>query len=235
MTKSREEYAEKVHRRETARFAAKNELTGFDANDRNEISDDGILQYRDQLRIEQIPAGSDALKIFADKKKVANSKLFKALVESLMPDFSKRNLREYFALPKNRTTYFNELIKFYKKAPAAFFQGKAETFLTCLSVSAYLKKGYLDAQTGAMFEEASLNALCKTFMASIPLLDARLVIAELPRLLAMPYAAAGSLVAVCLEILPQFVDEFRKQGDMKQFEELSYILSMLKTFAVRVR
>ena len=234
-TKSRAEYAEKVHRRETARFAARNEPIGFDENDRNEISDDGILNYRDRLHVEQIPEGGDFFKIFADKKKVANSKMFKALAESLMPDFSKRNLREYFALPKNRTTYFNELIKFYKKAPAAFFQGKAETFLTCISVSSYLKKGYLDAQTGSMFEEASLNALCKTFMASITLLDARLVIAELPRLLAMPYASAGSLVAVCLEIFPQFVDEFRKQGDMKNFEELSYILNMLKTFAVRVR
>ena len=229
------EYAEKVHRRETARFAARNEPIGFDENNRNEISDDGILNYRDRLHVEQIPEGGDFFKIFADKKKVANSKLFKALAESLMPDFSKRNLREYFALPKNRTTYFNELIKFYKKAPAAFFQGKAETFLTCISVSSYLKKGYLDAQTGSMFEEASLNALCKTFMASITLLDARLILAELPRLLAMPYASAGSLLSVCLEIFPQFVDEFRKQGDMKNFEELSYILNMLKTFAVRVR
>ena len=235
VTKSREEYVEKIHRRNTARFAAKNELTGFDANDRNEISDDGILQYRQKLRAEQLPAGSDALKIFADKKKVANSKMLKALAESLMPDFSKRNLREYFALPKNRATYFNELIKFYKKAPAAFFQGKVETFLTCISVSSYFKKGYLDANTGALFEEASLNALCKTFMANMSLLDARLVIAELPRLLAMPYASAGALVAVCLEILPQFVDEFRKQGEMKNFEELSYIISMLKTFAARVR
>jgi len=235
VTKSRAEYAEKIHRRNTMHFAAKNEIIGFDENDRNEISDDGILQYRENLRTDQIPEGGDFFKIFADKKKVANSKLFKALTESLMPDFSKRNLREYFALPKNRTTYFNELIKFYKKAPAAFFQGKAETFLTCLAVSAYFKRGYLDAQTGAMFEEASLNALCKTFMASITLLDARLVIAELPRLLAMPYAATGSLVAVCLEILPQFLDNFRKQGDMKNFEELSYILSILKIFAVRVR
>ena len=233
VTKSREEYVQKIHRRESAKFAARNELTGFDANDRNEVFDDGILKYRDKLRIEQIPAGSDALKVLADKKKVANAKMFKALVESLMPDFAKRNLREYFALPKNRATYFNELIKFYKKAPATFFRGKAETFLTCLAVSDYLKRGYLDVQTGALFEEASLNALCKTFMASISLLDARLIIAELPRLLAMPYASAGSLLTVCLEIFPQFLETFRKQGDMKNFEEFSYIISMLKTFAVR--
>ena len=234
-TKSRAEYAEKVHRRNTARFAARNELVGFGENDRNEIFDDGILNYRDQLRADQLPAGGDLIKILADKKKVANSKMFKALTENLLPDFSKKNLREYFSLPKNRATYFNELIKFYKKAPAAFFQGKAETFLTCIALSSYFQKGYLDAKTGALFEEASLNALCKTFMANIPILDARLVIAELPRLLAMPHASAGSLVAVCLEILPQFVDEFRKQGDMKNFEEMSYIINMLKTFAVRVR
>lgn len=234
-TKSRAEYVEKVHRRETARFAARNELIGFDENDRNEIFDDGILKYRDQLRADQLPEGGDFIKIFADKKKVANSQMFKALMENLLPDFSKKNLREYFLLPKNRATYFNELIKFYKKAPAAFFQGKAETFLTCLALSAYFQKGYLDAKTGALFEEASLNALCKTFMANISLLDARLIIAELPRFLAMPYASAGSLLTVCLQIFPQFVDDFRKQGDMKNFEDFTYIINMLKTFAVRVR
>ena len=234
-TKSRAEYVEKVHRRETARFAARNELTDFDENDRNEILDDGILKYRETLLADNIPEGGDFIKIFAEKKKVANSKMFKALVETLLPDFSKKNLREYFSLPKNRATYFNELIKFYKKAPANFFQGKTETFLTCIALSSYFQKGYLDAKTGALFEEASLNALCKTFMANIPILEARLVIAELPRFLALPYASAGSLVTVCLTILPQFVDEFRKQGDMKNFEEFTYIINMLKTFDVRVR
>lgn len=234
-TKSRAEYAEKVHRRNTAKFSAKNEPTGFGENDRNEIFDDGILKYRETLLADNIPEGGDFVKIFAEKNKVANSKMFKALVETLLPDFSKNNLRAYFSLPKNCAKYFNDLIKLYKKAPAAFFQGKIETFLTCIAVSSYFKKSYLDAQTGALFEEASINALCKTFLTSISGLDARLVIAELPRLLAMPYASVGSLIEVCLTILPQFVDEFRKQGDMKQFEELSYIISMLRTFAVRVR
>lgn len=233
--KSREEYAEKVHKRDTARFAAKNEPVGFDENDRNEIFDDSILKYREKLRAEQFNEGGDLIKILAPKKKVNNAKMFKALAENLMPDFSKNNLKTYFSLPKNRTAYFNDLIRFYKKAPAVFFQGKLETFLVCLNVSSYLKKGYLDATTGTLFEEASLNAVCKTFMTNISVVDVRLIIDELPRLLAMSSAAVNSLVEICLEVFPQFLDDFRKQGEMRKFEELNYVISMLKTFTLHLR
>ena len=64
VTKSRAEYAEKVHRRETAKFAKRNELVGFDVNDRNEVIDEEILTYRENLRAERVPKG-DALKFFA--------------------------------------------------------------------------------------------------------------------------------------------------------------------------
>ncbi|MBR5914696.1 MAG: glycosyltransferase family 92 protein [Selenomonadaceae bacterium] len=231
-TKSREEYAEKVHKRETARFVKRNEPVGFDANDRNEIFDDGILAYREKLRAEQISDGSDALKILAGRKRINGRRMFAALVRNLTPDFTKSNLKDFFANPKNRTTYFNDLIKFYKKAPPTFFAGNLETYLTCLSVSSYLRKGYLDDTTGAFFEEASLNAICKTFASNLSLLDLRLLVAELPRILAIPSATVKALVTVCLEIFPQFLEDFRVKGDIKNFEELSYLIKMLRVFSL---
>ena len=104
--------------------------------------------------------------------------------------------------------------------------------MTCLSVSSYLRKNYLDDTTGALFEEASLNALCKTFLSSVSVIDLRLLIDELPRILAMPYVAVNSLVKVCLEILPKFLNEFRTEDDVKSFEELNYLMRMLRTFSI---
>ena len=230
-TKSREEYVKKIHRHQTARFAKKNELVGFDANDKNEILDEGILIYRDNLRAEQIPESSDALKILASKKRISHSRMLKALVENLTPDFSKNNLKAYFENPKNRAAYFNDFIKLLRKAPPVFFEGKLETFLTCLTISSYLQKGYLDEVTGTLFEEASLNALCKTFSTKISIVELRLLIGELPRLLAMPYAAVNSLLVACGSIFPQWLQDFRANGDMRNFEELTYIMRMVQLIA----
>lgn len=230
-TYSREEYAEKVHRRETARYVKRNELVGFDANDRNEVEDEKILAYREDLHVKQIPEGGDFIKIFAEKNRINGGRMLKALVESLTPDFDKGNLKKYFESPKNRATYFNDLVKFYRKAPPAFFDGKVETYLTCLAVSSYLKKSYLDETTGELFEEASLNALCQTFLTKITLIDLRLIIAELPRLLAIPYSTIKSLITVCLETFPQFLEDFRVKDEQKNLQELNYIIRMLQTFA----
>ena len=231
-TKSREEYAERIHRRETARFIKRNEPEGFDANDRNEIFDDGILAYREKLRAEQIPESGDALKILSGRKRINGGRMLAALVKSLTPDFTKGNLKEYFANPKNRTAYFNDLIKLYKKAPPTVFEGNMETYLTCLAVSSYLRKGYVDDITGAFFEEASLNAICKTFTSILTLSDLRLITAELPRILAMQSNTTKALVTVCLEIFPQFLEAFRVKDDIKSYEELSYLMKMLRVFSL---
>ena len=234
-TKSREEYAEKVHRRETAQFVKRNEPVGFDANDRNEIFDDEILKYREKLRAEQIPEDGDELKLLAGRKRINGGRMLAALVKSLTPDFTKNNLKDFFANPRNRTAYFNELIKLYRKSPPTVFEGNLEMYLTCLSVSSYLRKSYLDDTTGAFFEEASLNALCKTFTSILSMLDLRLLIAELPRLLAIPSNTTRTLVTVCLEILPQFIETFRIKDDIKSLEELSYLIKMLRIISLQRR
>ncbi|MBQ7476719.1 MAG: glycosyltransferase family 92 protein [Selenomonadaceae bacterium] len=228
---SREEYMTKTHKRETARFAKRNEPSGFDATNRNEIFDDKILAYREKLLAEQIPKGADVLKIFAERKKVSGGRLLKALVANLTPHFEKNNLKIYLNNPKNRTKYFSELVEFYKKAPATFFEGKSETFLTCLTVSSYLKQNYLDEVTGRFFEEASINALCKTFLAHVSTAELHLLIGELPRLLTIPYPAVNALIQILLGRLPQFLQDFRKAGDMENFEQTMYLLKMLQVVA----
>ena len=229
-TKSRAEYAEKVHRRETAKFAKRNELVGFDVNDRNEVVDEEILSYREKLRAEQVPK-DDVLKFFAEKNRINSGRMFKALVENLMPEFDKKNLKVYFQNPKNRIKYFEELIKFYKSTPPGFFDDEFETFLICMKVSAYLKKGYLDETLGALFEEASLNALCQTFFTRISIVDLRLLIDELPRILTLPYKSVESLLVGTHNVFTQYLQDFRTNGEMEKLEELIYLMRMLQTLA----
>ena len=230
VTKSRAEYAEKVHRRETAKFAKRNELVGFDVNDRNEVVDEEILTYRENLRAERVPKG-DALKFFAEKNRINGGRMLKGLVENLTPEFKKNNLKIYFQNEKNRKNYFNDMIKLYQNAPPKFFEGDFETFLICLNVSLYLKKGYLDELTGALFEEASLNALCQTFFTSISVVDLRLLIDELPRILTLPYKAVDSLFVGTHSTFTQFLQYFRTNGEMEKFEELTYLMRMIQTLA----
>lgn len=230
MTKSRAEYAEKVHRRETAKFAKRNELVGFDVNDRNEVVDEEILTYRENLCTEQIPKG-DALKYFAGKNRINGGRMLKALVGNLTPEFKKSNLKVYFQNEKNRTNYFNDMIQLYKNSPPTFFEGDFETFLICVNVSLYLKKGYLDQLTGALFEEASLNALCQTFLTNISIVDLRLLIDELPRLVTLPYKAVDALFVGTHGAFTKFLQEFRVNGEMEKFEELTYLTRMLQTLA----
>ena len=230
VTKSREEYLQKIHRRETVDLAPRNELEGFDANNRNEIVEEKILTYRDKLREEQIPKSGDMIKILAGRKRVNGGRMLKALTESLLPDFVKNNSKNYFMNTKNRSTYFNEMIKFYKKAPATFFDDKLVTFMTCQAVSAYLKRGYLDETTGKLFEEASLNAVCKIFMTNFSVDDMRLLAAELPNLLTLPYATTETLLSLCIGAIPRFKDEFRLKSDWRNFEEFTSLHRMLQAF-----
>ena len=234
-TKSREEYAQKMHRRETARFVPRNEPTDFDVNDRNEVADEEILTYREKLRAEQIPKGGDELKILSGRKRINSGRMLTALVKSLTPDFSKSNLKKFFESPKNRSNYFNDLVKLYKKAPPTFFVGNMDTYLTCSVVSEYLRKSFPNDMTYSLFEEASLNAICKTFMSSLSIADLRLLIGELPRLLAMPYPTVNTLIEVCLELFPQFLNDFRTNNDWKSFEELTYLTKMLLSFSTSRR
>lgn len=229
--KSREEYLQKIHRRETVDLAKRNEVVGFEANDKNEILDEEILSYRENLFTEQIPTGGDFFKILSGRKRINGGKMLQALTETLLPDTVKSNPKNFFAKPKNRTDYFSDLVKFYKKAPPTFFDSKVATYLTALAASSYLKRAYLDETTGKLFEEAAFNALCQTFLTNIPLNDMRLLISELPRLLAMPYATVRTLNEVFRSALPRFMEDFRLKNEWENFEEFNYLTRMLVTFA----
>lgn len=233
--KSREEYLNKIHRRETVDLAPRNELEGFDANDRNEIVDEKILAYRENLRVEQIPKGSDALKILSGRKRINGGRMLKALTENLLPDFVKSNPKLYFSSPKKRANYFNEIVKQYKKAPATFFEDKMETYLTCKAASSYLKRGYLDETTGKLFEEASLNAICKVFMTNFSVADMRLLAAELPNILILPYVTTETLISLCIDAMQNFADDFRLKSDWKNFEDFTFLRRMLQAFSLGSR
>ncbi len=93
--------------------------------------------------------------------------------------------------PKPRSN--DDLIKVLEKnlpseAPPDFYAGKMETFLTCRAIASYLQTKLSDNKIAKFYEEVSLNAALKAFVASASMADRELFIMELPTLLRLPYA-----------------------------------------------
>lgn len=107
-----------------------------------------------------------------------------------------------------------------------------ETFLTCLALSSYLKNNFLNELTGNFFEEASLNAILKTFSSEIELHDIRIVIRELPNILRLKYSAVEDIRKICINLIPQVMEVMRQAGVhlWTEYRELDYLLNMLTTF-----
>ena len=117
--------------------------------------------------------------------------------------------------------------------PLQFYSGKMENFLTCLSLSAYLRGKVFDDTGAKFFEEASLNAIHKTFYAGgITLADILLLIGEMPKILQMNYPAVKNLRDGLLQIIPQMLEMLRLQSRWQEFTELNYKLDMLRSFKI---
>ena len=134
--------------------------------------------------------------------------------------------RLYTALLKNVSPTFG------KNPNKKIFEGKMETFLTCLKVASYLRENLLNETVGKFFEEVTLDAVNKTLKTAISPADLRLLIFELPNILKMNYPAVENIRQSCIKLIPKFMDKFRTPiaGDWQEFIKLQYLLEMLKTF-----
>ena len=150
----------------------------------------------------------------------------------MLAGFVVDDTKSFFDNPKNRFDYFKMLTKFFENAPKEFFDDKAEAFLTCLSLSTFLKETFIDDELGSLFEEFSLYAVCKSFYGEFSIADLQLLIKELPKILTMPYPIVKEVREICHELIPQFMDMQRvySQVAWKDFVELDYLLEMLKVF-----
>ncbi len=205
LVKSKEEFAKKVNRGNADFVISGYTLESFEERDTNDEFDDGILKYR-AARIEnfsQMWGFENVLVNLINANQINYDRVFNALIRDLSPTFA-------------------------KNIPIDFFQGKMETFLTCRAVSSYLKENAFDETAGKFFEEASLNAVCKTLFSTNQLADLRLLFGELPNILALDYPIAEEIRVGCIQILPQVMNFFRVNNLWKEFMELDYLRRFLE-------
>lgn len=96
-----------------------------------------------------------------------------------------------------------------------------ETALICRAASNYLGEKFL--------EEASLGALLKS-LGNLQLSDVRLLLSELPNLLALPYPVVKEIRGVTLEIISQTMDFMRQKEAWKDFSDLEHLRRLIKIF-----
>ena len=205
----------------------------------NNVFDDDILKYRDERRkaLTQNGGGIDELSTFAKLKQINSNKLLAALSSNLLAGFVIDDAEKFFDSHKNRFYYFKMLANFLETAPKEFFKNKAETFLTCFSLSSFLKERFIDKELGKMFEEFSLHAVGQSFAAGFSIPDFQLLVKELPQILKLPYPVSNGIRSMYFEIMPKITEILRSlvtaPGYMYIFadiHEFKYIMEMLKVF-----
>ena len=233
-TKSWEEYCLKRKRGDVIAFTGDKYKEGiFKDQDKNDVFDEEILRYRKARRDAIVPTGKSILETFSELNRIDYKKIFTALTANLFVPFNRENPKEFFSDKKNRYVYFNEMSKFLQGASNAIFAGGLEKYLTCLSISKYLKENYLGDEIGELFEEYSLLSLEKVLHNEIAEADFQLLIKELPRILSLPYNIIEKIRREFLNGIKNLRDTHRFTGNKTGWEifvELDYLSSMLKVF-----
>ena len=137
------------------------------------------------------------------------------------PDNSHADERLLKALTKNLSPMILPTV------PPSFYSGKLETFLTCRAVSAYLRGKFPNDERLKVYEEASLKATLKS-LSNMTFADARLLLAELPNILPLPYPVVNDLRGACLNIIPQIMEAMHLNNLWKDYVELDYLQRLLK-------
>jgi len=96
-----------------------------------------------------------------------------------------------------------------------------EMALTCRAASNFLQEKFL--------EETSLGAILNS-LDDLKLSDVRLLLSELPNILALPYPVVKDLRGVALEIISQTMDFMRQKEAWKDFSDLEHLRRLLKLF-----
>lgn len=160
---------------------------------------------------------SDHNEIFDDgilKYRAERAKIYR------YPDKSNADERLLNALERNLSPALKA------DTPPSFYEGKMETFLTCLAVSSYLKKKLTYSKAAKFFEEMSLKAILKSFdKMSLP--EAQFVIRELPSILRFSYPVVKDIRDDLLQRIPKIVDEIRIRGHFREFANLYYLQELL--------
>ena len=95
-----------------------------------------------------------------------------------------------------------------------------ETALTCRALSTYLNE--------QIYEEASLAAIFKS-LDGMKLSEARLLLSDLPNLLALPYPIAADLGKVSIKIISYLMNFMRERELWRDYSDLDYLRRFLRT------
>lgn len=228
--KSREEYGGKVKRGTADLTRNIYKAESFSHEHNNKVFDDSILKYRDKRLAELVPNG-DIIKNFAKLKQLDFDKLLASLSSILLPGFLEDDAQNFFSDYQKRFEYFNLMTKFLNETPIDFFRNKTELYLTCLTLSGFLKDTFLDDELGRLFEEFSLCFVYKTLLqTNIEAANLHQLINELPKILTLPYPAVDDIRHFCITITPAFMNIFREYNQVawQNFTHFQYVLDMLK-------
>ena len=191
-TKSREEYArKKMPKGSVAVKENYYNLMMFDVYDRNDVFDDGILNYR-AARAENFSLVNDADRLRRIKK---------SLVDTLT----------------QRSPF---------DAPADFFVGKLETFMTCRAVAE--KLGIKIGSRSA--EEFALVWIYQTLGQASSLTHAEIqqFIRALPEILARPFDFCRKVKKLAQDVvIPSFCATLKESYGYAEYSDLHYIQKLL--------
>lgn len=202
--KSKEEYIQKISRGNADLFENNYDMDKFNANDRNEVFDDSILNYYD-ARLDSVFQTYGDIENYVALKKVQTARILKALQENLNQIFNSNNT-------------------------VGMFKGKLDNFLTCLSLTEHFKGSLLTDDEVKRCEELSLNGVGLALLNEVTLFDLELLLKEMPKILLMPYPAVKEICKVLLDMIPQIMLYFRMQNAWQQFTDLEHDFEMLKSF-----
>jgi len=115
-----------------------------------------------------------------------------------------------------------------KNLSSKTFEGKVETFLTCLNLATFLKSLKLidDAQSRT-FEQAALQSLAESLKADVNFPAAHLLISELPKILSLSYSEVDEIRSQCLNKIENMMMTYRLNNLWQQFHELEFIGNLL--------
>lgn len=122
------------------------------------------------------------------------------------------------------TDALTEILSAY--VTGVMFADAFETALTCRAVSSYLREKFPDDKHMEIFEETSLAAAVNSANA-LKISDVRLLLSELPNLLALPYPVVEDLRGVSIQIISRLMDFMRAHEFWKDYADLEHLRRLL--------
>ena len=185
----------------------------FEQYDFNDVFDDGILKYREaRQNALQTGGGGSLIEKLSPSKQIDFLRLFNALLQNLYPIL-------------------------LKDSPQDFFRHNMETFLVCRELAVFLQNNSITEDAGKFFEELALNAIYKTMITDMTIIDATMLLNELPKLTTRNYPVVKEIynasIVIATNLKNFYADQSSELGKFQlgiQARTFERLANMLETF-----